>query len=169
MALETETGTGSESAESLCSVTDADAYHAARGYTLWATMSEAEREQALRRATGYMQQTYRQRWAGCRAYSSQALDWPRFDVPRRDYGDYYPSDAVPNEVRDACAELAFRAASGDLAADLGQQVTERTVGPITTKYAAGSTSVKRYRAVDMLLGPLLRASGSGVAVGLVRS
>lgn len=169
MALETETGTGSETAESFCSVADADAYHAARGYTLWATMSEVEREQTLRRATGYMQQTYRTRWAGCRVYSVQALDWPRYDVPRRDYGDYYPSDTVPREVRDACAELAFRASSGELAADLGQQVTERTVGPITTKYAAGSTSAKRYRAVDMLLGPLLRASGSGAVVGLVRS
>jgi hypothetical protein len=90
-------------------------------------------------------------------------------VPRRDYGDYYPSDAVPREVRDACAELALRAAAGELAADQGQQVTERTVGPITTKYAAGSTSARRYRAVDMLLGPLLRASGSGAVVGLVRS
>lgn len=169
MALETETGSGSETAESLCSVSDATAYHSARGNAAWAALTNEAMEQALRRATDYMQQTYRQRWAGCRVYSSQALDWPRYDVPRRDYGDYYPSDAVPREVRDACAELALRASAGELAADMGQQVTERTVGPITTKYASGSTSAKRYRAVDMLLGPLLRSSGSGVVVGLVRS
>ena len=41
MALETETGTGSATAESFCSVADADTYHAARGTTLWATLTTA--------------------------------------------------------------------------------------------------------------------------------
>ena len=72
-------------------------------------------------------------------------------------------------MRNACAELAFRAASGELAADQGQAVTERTVGPITTKYAPGSVATKRYVAVDRLLAPLLTDGGSSSALRLVRA
>lgn len=174
MALETETGAGSATAESLCGVADADAYHAARGTTLWATLTTAEKEQALRRATDHMGQTYRMRWAGYRAKVAQALDWPRYDVPKPDTSvgrlmAYYDDDVVPVEVRNACAELAFRAASGELAADQGQAVTERTVGPITTKYAPGSVATKRYVAVDRLLAPLLTDGGSSSALRLVRA
>lgn len=173
MALETETGTGSATAESFCSVADADTYHAARGTTLWATMTTTEKEQALRRGTDYMGQTYRLRWAGYRKSDSQALDWPRYDVPKPDtsagrFMAYYDDDVVPVEVRNACAEMAFRAASGELAADQGQAVIERTVGPITTKYAAGSSAAKRYVAVDRLLAPLLTDGGSSSALRLVR-
>lgn len=174
MALETETGSGSATAESFCSVADADTYHAARGVTLWATLTTAEKEQALRRATDFMGQTYRLRWSGYRKTDTQALDWPRYNAPKPDstvgrFMAYYSDSIVPVEVRNACAELAFRAASGELAADVGQAVTERTVGPITTKYAAGSVAVKRYVAVDRLLAPLLADGGNSSSVRMVRS
>lgn len=176
MALDVETGSGNATAESYCSVADANTYHTARGNAAWAALaSDTVREQCLRRATGYMGQSYRLRWAGIRATNVQALDWPRAWVPKPDapsaYGAwarYYLSTTVPAEVVQACAEMALRAAAGDLAADLGQTVTERTVGPITTKYAPGSQAVKRYRAVDMMLGPLLADAG-GQSVRLVRA
>lgn len=170
MAIETETGAGSATAETLCSVDAADAHHAARGAAAWDALTTDEKEQSLRRATDYMGQTYRLRWAGARVSDVQALDWPRFDVPRRDLGSllgggFYASDSVPAEVVKACAELAIRAAAGELAADAGQSVIERTVGPITTKYAPGSTATKRYRAVDAMLAPFLRGSdGSGFRI-----
>ena len=172
MALIVETGAGLADAESYCSVSAADTHHAARGITNWATLSTEEKEQALRRATDYMGQVYRTRWRGWRTTATQALDWPRYDVPKYDTAlgnlpAYYPQDAVPAEVVKACAELALRGAAGELDADMGQQITEQTVGPITTKYAAGSTSRKRYVAVDMLLSPLL-ADGAGVGTGVLR-
>lgn len=174
MALETETGTGSATAESFCSVADADAYHAARGVTLWATLSTTEKEQALRRGTDYMSQTYRLRWTGYRKNDTQALDWPRYDAVKPDstvgrFMAYFADNIVPTEVRNACAELAFRAASGELAADVGQAVTERTVGPITTKFAPGSVAVKRYVAVDRLLAPLLADGGNSYGMRVVRA
>lgn len=174
MALEIETGAGSATAESFCSVADADAYHAARGSTLWATMTTAEKEQALRRAVDYMSQTYRLRWAGYRKTDTQALDWPRYNVPKPDttvgrFLTYYSDSIVPVEVRNACAELALKAGAGELLADVGQAVTERTVGPITTKFAAGSVAVKRYVAVDRLLAPLLADGGNSSSVRMVRS
>jgi len=169
MALEVETGTGSASAESLCSVAQADAHHAARGGTAWAALATEAKEQALRRATDYMQQVYRTRWAGLRISATQALDWPRVDVPRRDVGDFYPSNAVPAEVVRACAELAAKSAAGTvLLAYQGRDVLEQTVGPITTRYAQGSTAAVRFSAIDAMLGPLFSAASSAASMRLVR-
>ncbi|HWH74773.1 MAG TPA: DnaT-like ssDNA-binding protein, partial [Methylibium sp.] len=84
MALEVEDGTAKSDAESYVSVAEASAYHSLRGNTLWATMSEGEMEAALRRATDYLVQTYRDQWAGYRATTTQALDWPREEVQIKD-------------------------------------------------------------------------------------
>jgi hypothetical protein len=177
MALITETGAGLASADSLCSLVDATTYHASIGNASWAALaSDAVREQMLRKATIYMGQFYRLRWAGCRVTTTQALDWPRAYVPRpdvigpyRSFPAYYPSDAVPAEVAKACAELALRAASGDLAADIGQAVIEQTVGPITQKFAAGSPPYKVYRAVDLMLAPFLDGMGGTSNLRVVRA
>lgn len=170
MALITEDGSGVAGAESLCSVAVADAYHSARGNTAWAALTTTAKEQALRKATDYMQQTYRPMWAGLRRYSTQALDWPRVEVPRHDVGDYYPIDVVPTEVQNACAELASRASAGTvLLADQSREVVEQTVGPITTKYAQGSAQAKKFSAVDSMLAMFLKAAKGGATITLVRA
>lgn len=172
MALITETGAGLPNAESLCSVADALAYQADRGITTWATLSTTEQEQALRRATDYIGQVYRTRWAGTRTTDTQALDWPRYDVPRTDgpgafYGlSYYASDAVPIEVRDACAEMALRAAAGELSPDVGRVTRREKVGLLEVEYAPG-VAWTRYRAIDNLLAPFLK-SGGGASTPLTR-
>lgn len=174
MALIVEDGTGRADADTYCALADATTYHAAMGNAAWAALATDEvREQALRRATLYMGQTYRLRWAGYRKTDTQALDWPRHNVPKPDTSDgrfmaYYDDDVVPVEVRNACADLALKASAGDLLADQSQAVIERTVGPITTKYAAGSSATKRFVAVDRLLAPLLADGGSSSALRLVR-
>ncbi len=168
--LITETGAGLPDAESLCSVDFADTYLAGLGMTLWATMSTAEKEQALRRATLYMQQAYRLAWAGSRFSDTQALDWPRVNVPRLDgpgswgYGpSYLAHDVVPREVQQACAKMAYKAAAGDLAPDLEQTKVKEKIGPIEVEYAPGSSAVVRYREIDNLLAPLLGSRGSNSA------
>lgn len=50
MTIEVETGSGSATSESYASTSDVDTYQSNRGVTLWATLSTAEKEQALRRA-----------------------------------------------------------------------------------------------------------------------
>lgn len=168
MALVVETGTGLIDAESYCSVSFADTHLGNYGYTLWATMTTTEKEQALRRATHYMLQVYRLKWAGSRMKEDQALDWPRYDVPRKDIANYYgvyasvyPFDEVPNEVQQACAKMAYKAAAGDLSPDIGQQKTRVKVGPIETEYLPGSVQYVRYREIDNLLAPFMR-HGSGM-------
>ena len=172
MALIVETGAGLADAESFCSVAAADTYHEARGTTLWATMTTTEKEQALRRGTDYMEQAYRLGWAGYRKTSTQALSWPRYEVPMKDapggYGfAYVADDIVPTQVVRACAEMAFRAAAGELAPDLGAQVTSETVGPISVSYAPGARQSAKFQAVEAMLAALMKASGN--MVSLVRA
>lgn len=158
MALITEDGTGRSDAESYASVAEADAYQASRGRTLWSTISEAEKEQALRRATDWMLTEYRSRWQGQRRISTQALDWPRGWVVVDGFS--VASDTVPAEVKRACIEMAFRAASGDLLADQGAQVQSKTVGPISVTYAPGARQSTKYALVDGMVRALLSSGGS---------
>lgn len=172
MALITENGTGMATAESYISVSDADTYFAGRGITLWATLLEAEKEQALRRATDYLLQVYRLRWKGSRVNGTQALDWPRSFVERDDYEFaglngttqiggrfYFPSDEVPVEVARACAEMAFKAASGELAPDLARATVREKVDVIEVEYDRYASQYVKYRAIDNLLSPFLTSIG----------
>jgi hypothetical protein len=165
MALITEDGTGKADAESYITVAAASTRLANLGLTNWATLSNAEMEQALRRATQFMLQAFRGRWTGFRRTSTQALDWPRYDV----CVDGYPVavDSVPTAVANACADLAFKAASGDLNADLARGVIREKVGPIETEYDRYSPQQVRYPAIEMTLSPFLK--GASANVGLVRA
>jgi hypothetical protein len=171
MALEVEDGTGKANAESFVSVAEASAYHSARGNAAWAALASDEvREQCLRRATDYMQQMYRTRWAGWRKSAAQALEWPRDGVLRDNlypYPTYYADNIVPTEVKNACAELALKAASAALAPDLDRAKASVTVGPLSVTYDPTSPEAKRYRAAEAMIIHLL--SDSGNSVRLVRT
>lgn len=172
MALIVETGAVVAGAESYISVADATTYHANMGNTAWAALaSDTLREGYLRQATQYMIQAYRYRWAGYRFTAGQSLDWPRSYVPIPDavsgYGPYVAMVAptiVPQEVKNACAELALRAISGPLLADLGQMKKRVKVGPIETEYSEFSPQVKRYPAVDGMVAIYFKQHGAMQAV-----
>lgn len=150
-------------ANSLCSVADADAYHAARKNAAWGALANDDKEANLIKATDYLGQVYGQRWKGVRASSLQALDWPRYDV----WANGYPvdSDSVPVAVANACAEMALRAITNpSLAPDVARLKKRVKVGPIETEYVDGSTGLTRYTAVDNMLAAYLGASGSMIKV-----
>ncbi|MES2973366.1 MAG: DnaT-like ssDNA-binding protein [Pseudomonadota bacterium] len=161
--LVVEDGSAKVDAESYASVEQANVYFSAHGYEDWATKTETEKQVALRLATGYMVGEYGQRWPGYRTTTTQALDWPRYEVEIRDTwgGAYLPSDQVPVAVRNACILLALKASAGELAPDVQPlgAVTEETVGPITVKRAETSRTVVRYRAIDQMLASLLKGGG----------
>ena len=116
------------------------------------------REQCLRKATEYMEQAYRDRWKGLRTYPGvQSLSWPRYGVVVDGY--WIDSDDVPVEVERACAELAYKAMTETLSPDLTQAATQKTVGPISVTYDPYSPQAKRFRAIDMMLAPLLNGGG----------
>jgi hypothetical protein len=164
MALVVEDGTGLANAESYVSVAAASTRQAVLGNTNWATLITAEMEEALRRATVHMTQAYRTRWTGMRINSAQALDWPRYGVVVDGYS--VASDSVPADIANACADLAFKAASGDLAPDIERAIIRERVGPLETEYSAHGTQVTRYRAIDLALAPYL--TGSSAMARLVR-
>lgn len=167
MSLIVEDGTGLSTAESYISVADASTYFSNRGIATWAALaSDSVREAYLRQATDYMVAVYRDLWEGARYTEDQALDWPREGVVRDSWAVGY--DEVPVEVQRACAELALKVASGDLMPDLEQGIKREKVGPIETEYDINSPQAVRYKFVDAMLRPFLKAR-SGASVGLVRT
>jgi len=164
MAIVIEDGTGKADAEAYISVADADAFHAARGNNLWGTLSESEKEQSLRRGTDYLMGAYRLRWKGFRVSSIQSLDWPRVGVCVDGYD--VDSGNVPAAVSRACAEIAFKAAQGELAEDLERGIVREKIGPMETEYDKNSPQHKRYRSIDLMLAPYLSGSGN---ISLVRA
>lgn len=168
MALVTETGTGSATAESFCSVADATTYHANRGNAAWALLSNAVMEQSLRKATDFMEGRYRARWKGYKNSATQALTWPRAFCYLEPFylgavGDYpflVASNIVPNEVKNACASLALRAASATLLADQTRTKKSVTIGPITTVYDDVAGQAVVYAEIDAMLSPYLKSSGN---------
>lgn len=166
MSLVVENGTGLPNAESYVSVADATARHAALGNTGWATVAtDALREQALRRATVYMEQAYRQRWKGTRLLREQALSWPRYGA-QVDGADI-ASTVVPVDVANTCADLALKAVAGDLNADVTPRVIREKVGPLETEYDRYGPQSTQYRGIDMALAPYL--TGGGAMARLVRT
>lgn len=158
MALIVEDGTAKVDAESYISVADADIYFSNRGNAIWAALGTTAKEQALRKATDYMEAAYGQRWKGDKYTEAQALSWPRSGATLN--GFEIDADELPVVVARACAELAVRASADDLAADQGAQVTQETVGPISVSYAPGARQGTRYAAVDSMLAGLLLAGGA---------
>lgn len=177
MPLTVETGAGSSTADSYISLVDAATRHTNLGNTAWAALaSDTVREQYLRRATEYIEGAYRQRWKGYKKTATQALSWPRSWVYIEPFADgaigsypYLVSDTiVPNEVKNACADLALKAATVTLAADLTQKVVSEKIDVIAIQYDVNSPASTQYRAIDMMLAVYLK-SGGKATVELVAS
>ncbi len=143
MSLVVEDGTGLANADSYLSVADATSYHASFGNDAWAAATSDAQEQALRRATQYVDANYSFR--GSPLTTTQALAWPR------NLGLAWPIRGLSN----ATAELALRALDGALFADQsGGEVIEESVGPVGVKYQpSGLGGQTRFAVVDSLLAP----------------
>lgn len=165
MALVVEDGTGLSDAESYASVAAADAYATARGLTWSGT--DAAKEQALRRATTWLDGRYRGRWPGTKVrLRLQALDWPRtgaHDIA----GDTVDYQSVPIEVVNATIEAAVReiATPGSLSPDVtGEKVLTR-LGELSWQVTGTGPEAKRpiMTVIDDILSRLI-ATGRGVTV-----
>jgi len=160
MALVVEDGTGQATADAYISIAECDTYHTDRGHSTWSG-TDAEKQAAIRLATGYIDGHYGERWPGYRTDDDQALDWPRYEAYDRD-GWEIDHNAVPQAVKYAACEAALRALTGELAPDLdrGGAIASQTVGPITTNYQPGAPATTRYRVIDHHLRRIVGGSGS---------
>lgn len=170
MALITEDGSGLANAESYVSVSDAAAYAAARGLTFPASPTD-KAEQALRRATAWLDGRYRSRFPGQRKNGrDQALEWPRVYACDRD-GNEIASDEVPVEIVNATIEAAVRemAAPSSLSPDVtpGKVKKRAKVDTIEVEYAVGTGTAYDQRPVvsviDGILSGLLGSASPYVA------
>ncbi len=164
-----EDGSAKSDSESYATVAQAVAFLKARGLTDFVGSTLPTQESALRKATDYLEQVYRQRWKGYKYTSTQALSWPREAADSIDLrGDYFPVNVIPPDVIKACIILAEKSITEDLYSDLEQAEQRVRVGPIEVYYDQSSPQQKRYRSVAALLSPLLQCSSS-VQTRLVRS
>ena len=92
-----------------------------------------------------------QPFKGSKTDPAQALEWPRDG-----------NTDVPDKIVQAQLEAALvYNAGGNLMASIGKMVTEKTVGPLTTKYAEGGPQTIMYPKLSMLLrGYLQNGYGS---------
>ncbi|HSW46500.1 MAG TPA: DnaT-like ssDNA-binding protein [Phycisphaerae bacterium] len=165
--LVVEDGTGLATANSYASVVAADTYHTAvTRSTDWSLAALSVKENALIVATQYLDIEYEGRWRGRKASSTQALSWPRVGgVDNDSYAIEW--NAVPENLKRACAELALRVVLGDellgVVAQPGDVASEsKSLGPLSKSvtYVAGRPAGgKQYPKVESLLKPLLEVSG----------
>jgi hypothetical protein len=151
--------------ESYCTVAFADEWHANRGNTVWAALTTPQKEQALRKATDYLEQVYT--WKGTKVNNIQVLSFPRYGI----YVDGYlvNSDLIPLQVQSATAEMAVRASQGDLAPDLTQDVKREKVDVLEIEYKDGSVQYVRYRSIDNLLKWFVSGVAGSVSKMVIRT
>lgn len=154
MSLIIEDGSGRADANCYVDLAFADGYHALRGRSDWAAATSEAREVALIKATDCLDAAHSFR--GHRVTQHQALAWPRCcaedDSCRLILG-------VPEPVRRACAELAWRGLTEELLPDeaRGGRVTSESLGPISTTYASDAPVGTVRRQVDGLLRGVTRS------------
>lgn len=153
---------GSATANSYASVAEADAYLAVRGDTsTWTALTTGQKESKLQWAAIYLDTLT---FKGTRSTSTQALQWPRVGVVDRD-GYTVASDAIPQALKNAQAEMAFQLIANDWTQGLGPVSNETlSVGSISL----GRETHRAFPApVLALLRPFL-ASIPGTSGRLVR-
>lgn len=159
---------GAPDANSYVTLEEADEYVAGLAgpsARAWERLDEDAKKRALLTATRRLDQ---EDYAGRKASNAQALKWPRVGVRDED-GRTYPSDVVPEVVKNAQVELAL--GYGDGAADpFGagdlDAFSAVTVGPIEIELRDAPKPGALPDHVRRLLSHVL--VGSGVTFRLVR-
>jgi hypothetical protein len=170
LTLIKETGAGLVDANSYADVANGNAYHDGHLYaSAWTAATNAQKAVALVMATRVLDAEYR--FAGTRANSVQALQWPRVGCPDPDAGDMVPENSVPKAVVEAACELARELLIVDrTAAPPGEGQKYYNNGSVQTGYDKSDTRPIIPAVVQALLakfGSLTKAKSG--AVRLVRT
>jgi hypothetical protein len=159
MSFTVEDGTGLPDSNAYVGTAFADSYFSDRGVAAW-TGDDTTKQQAIIRATDYIETVWSSRFRGQPLTTTQALAFPR---------DLF--NGLPVQLQKATAEYALRALTATLlpdptSDDSGLKVVSevKKVGPIETDktYAADQNvkPIKAYPAADMLLRQLCAPAGA---------
>jgi len=176
MAFLEETGLIVPGSCSYVTVLECDTYMLENGYSAWGDQEDETKEATLRQAARYLDGHYRSRWKGQKTDPiNQPMEWPRIGVKVAEYiqlpyanPSYDPEvygylgvDVIPQRLKEAQCELAYRALSGQLAADGDISIKREKLDVIETEYATGVVKGKvAYQVVDQLLSDLICSSSS---------
>lgn len=175
MTLTPETGTVFYGVDSFDTLANAKAYWDALG-TDYSSYADAALEQAIRRATNFLSESYR--WKGTKVRprgttgGEQVLAWPRYNAT--DAGGYsIDYDSVPWEVKRAMFEIAIAEAATpgimQPTYTASERVKSERVGPISVEYDLSDVSAQSVRpvllAVRDLIGGLLDDTGGSMIAG----
>lgn len=177
MTFKVEDGTGQDDSNSYASVAESDSYFTDRGNSTWTALTSTVKEQNLIKATDYIDQVFGTRFLGSRVFEEQALQWPRQNTGNSalNYDDEEEEGPIPNKLKYACIEYAFRSYGAPLSPDptfdasgVSMVTTKEKVGPIEVeKESAAGTSnsasvnlIRPYPGADMYLKELLIPGGS---------
>lgn len=169
MAFTVEDGTGLDDANAYIAVVFADSYFTDRGNAAW-TGSDTLKEQAIVRATDYVDTKFGTSFRGTPLVSGQALAFPRADLLDAQGNAV---EGIPEKFKKAIAEYALRALSASLLPDpvvdeTGMRLKSKreVVGPISESldfFGGGAINVfKPYPAADKLLSEYLIQSGGSI-------
>lgn len=162
MALVVEDGSGKVDADSYVSLAYVDSYNSSRDNDAsWEAATDAEKEQAIREATQYLDAEFGTRFVGRRGSKEQALDWPRiYATDRNDYA--IDTNEIPARLQQVTAVMAIRAVSETLIADGTTDDTNKVaetikVGPITVseEFSPSKQTSKIYSLAAKLLSPII--------------
>lgn len=149
---------GGTAANAYLTVTEADAYFAARGWaTGWTSIADsAVKEGYLEWATRLLDQLL---WVGGRATAFQALRWPRAGVWDLD-GYIVGNTVVPAFIKSACCEWALALTAEDRTLDPGTVPVKRVkAGPVEAEFelSAGRAAAVPGAVMD-IVRPYLRSA-----------
>lgn len=140
MALTVVTTPGASTANSYCSLAEADTYHEAHRYaSTWTAATDTQQNEALVMATRLIDQ--HMAWSGNVVTDTQALLWPRNGMSYES-GYYIPNTVIPQGLKNATAEFARLIIASDvtLSGSSAGAVQALKVGSIEVKYAEGDAS-----------------------------
>lgn len=126
-----------DDSDSYATVDQFEAYCVRMGYDI-ASLTEPDKEAALRKAAMYLDGTFGNRFIGKPAMHDQALEWPRIHARYR--GKDLPSNEIPARVVSAACEAAFIVSQDDSAlfgswSGSTSQVLREKVGDLEVQYA----------------------------------
>lgn len=155
MALIVEDGSGLTNAESYASVAEFKDYadkvgHDYTGYT------DTKIEQALRRATTWLDARYARSFKGEQTKTDQALQWPRTGVWYRLFS--VGAFTIPDKLKNALCEAAWRelVTPQSLSPDRTENVKRDRVGDVETEFRSQAVGLApSFPAVDSLLVDLV--------------
>lgn len=163
MTLIPETGQALANSNSYCTIAEADSYHEAHLYgEVWNEASPAQKTRALLMATRVLD--LQVEWKGQTVSDLQALQWPRWAVPRRGGRWFIQPNEIPVFLKEATAELARHLLIKDRTTDRSDRgVASVTAGDVSVTFDKNDTSSVLPDSVADMVSWYGRVQGGGVS------